>query len=144
MSWKTKDLIQNVNNYVKFYKINVNRSWTIIMKDETIPIEVRNLINGARFLFSEELNKKIITQCCYLKKDIIHIFPTGSKNLSSDIDVQITLNIDNIIELQLLKKIMYVLINLIKQGVRLWNVPSIEKKFRYKLLSTFYFKLYSK
>ena len=39
MSWKTKDLIQNVNDYIKFYKINVNRSWTTIMKDKTIPID---------------------------------------------------------------------------------------------------------
>jgi hypothetical protein len=127
------NFIKFINNYYKDYNIK-HKSWSEIMKDKNIPIELRNLLNGVRYLFVQELYQKLINECkCleYNKKtnidDLLIIYPTGSHNLSSDIDVQINININLYKDKKGLMELVNTIIFFLNFYKKLWKVESIER-----------------
>jgi hypothetical protein len=120
-----KDLIESSMKYFKKYNIK-NKVWSKYMEDESIPIEIRNLINGVRYIYANEINNKL-ENCCLFDKNEIYVYPTGSKNLSSDIDTQIAVNINKNIDIEKINKITEKIITLLNNSKKLWKIKSIEK-----------------
>tara|TARA_B110000259_G_C13926228_1_gene366961 strand:+ start:35 stop:961 length:927 start_codon:yes stop_codon:yes gene_type:complete len=111
---------------VYFKKLNITDStWTSLMKNEKYSIELRNLLNGVRYIFSDEVNYKI-KNCCINKK-LINVFPTGSKHLHSDIDTQISIDISRIINPDKIESIIIFIIKILVDSSKLWKIKSIEK-----------------
>ena len=118
---KSADFIKFVNVYLRDYDIK-SKSWSEIMKNNDIPIELRNLLNGVRYIFAEELYD-------LLQKNNEHliIYPTGSKNLTSDIDVQINININKFNNKNNLKILVNNIIKYLNEYKKLWKIESIER-----------------
>ena len=119
-----KQLIKGSLYYFK--KLNItNNHWSDVMKNEDIPLELRNLLNGVRYIYSDEVNYKI-THCC-LDKDFVTVFPTGSNDLHSDIDTQIAIEINHKVKLNDLNKMIRFIIKILNDSKKLWNIESVEK-----------------
>jgi len=125
MKFDCDNLIKAALIYIKKYKIN-SKSWVEIMEDENIPTEIKNLLNGLRYIYSNEVNEKI-EKCCNFKELQIKVYPTGSKNLTSDIDTQMSLNLDKKYTIQQLEDIFNKVIKLLNESKDLWKIVSIEK-----------------
>ena len=117
-------LIKGTLVYLKKYNLEKN-TWGTTMKNENIPIQYRNLLNGVRFVYSNEINNKI-ENCC-IKNHLINVFPTGSDKLISDIDTQIAIDITQKINIKLLKKVIDYIIKILNDSTKLWNIKSVEK-----------------
>ena len=123
--FECKDLVKSSTKY--FYKYNIkNKVWSNYMKDESIPIEIRNLINGVRYIYANEINNKL-ENCCLFNNNEISVYPTGSKKLSSDIDTQIALNINKKNNEEKIEQIINKIIKLLNDSKKLWKIRSIEK-----------------
>mgnify|MGYP006092429921 CR=1 FL=1 len=117
-------LIKGVVIYLKKYNLE-KTTWSKTMNNENIPIQYRNLLNGVRFVYSNEVNDKI-KNCC-IKRDLINLLPTGSNKLSSDIDTSIEINITHKINIKLLENVVDYIIKILNDTPKLWNIESIEK-----------------
>ena len=56
--------------YLKKYNLE-KKSWSKIMKDNEIPIQQKNLLNGIRYIYSNEVNNKL-EKCC-IKNHLINV-----------------------------------------------------------------------
>ena len=119
-----ENLIKGALVYFKKLKIS-NNTWNDLMKNEEYSIELRNLLNGIRFIYSDEVNYKI-ENCC-INKNLINVFPTGSKNLHSDIDTQISIDISSIINTDKIESIIIFIIKILFDSKKIWKIKSIEK-----------------
>ena len=124
------------NNYLKIavsylQKYNVKcMSWQEIMKNGKIPIDIKYYINGSRYLYMNSIIKKINK----LSSECLDIYPTGSLKLTSDKDIQITLNINKCNSVKLLKNLITKIFGVIKRANKDWN----SKDFEYLLDIHFY------
>lgn len=117
-------LIKGALVYLKKYNLE-KKTWSKIMKDHDIPIQKRNLLNGIRYIYSNEVNDKL-ENCC-IKSHLINVYPTGSDNLTSDIDTQIAINIIKDININDLNNVIIYIIKILNESRKLWNISSIEK-----------------
>ena len=117
-------LIKGSLVYFKKYNLEKN-PWSKTMKNENIPIELRNLLNGIRYIYSNEVNNKI-ENCCF-KSHLINVYPTGSNKLSSDIDTQIAINITKNLDIKNLRNVVDYIIKMLNDSRKLWNIKSVEK-----------------
>ena len=117
-------LIDGALVYLKKYNLEKN-PWSKIMKNEKIPIQLRNLLNGIRFIYSNEVNQKI-ENCC-IKSHLINVYPTGSNKLNSDIDTQIGININKNVDIKNLRNVIDYIIKILNDSRKLWNIESVEK-----------------
>ena len=124
--FECKTLVKGALVYLKKYNLE-KHDWSDMMKNEKIPIQYRNLLNGVRFIYSNEVNQKI-ENCC-IKSNLITVFPTGSNKLSSDIDTQIAINITKHIDhdIESLRNIIDYIIKILNDSKKLWNIKSTEK-----------------
>jgi len=79
---------KNINQIKKY--LPPKGKWTSIMKDDSIAIDKKILLNGLRYVYVSNMITEIKEDTSVRKLKII---PTGSKNLSSDIDIQVLLNL---------------------------------------------------
>ena len=119
-----KELVKGALVYFKKLNIN-NEHWSDLMKNEEIPLQLRNLLSGVRYIYSDEVNYKI-THCC-INKNLMNVFPTGSNELHSDIDTQIAIDINYKIKLKELTNIIDFIIKVLNDSKKLWKIESIEK-----------------
>jgi hypothetical protein len=136
--FECKDLIKSSTKY--FYKYNIkNKVWSNYMKDESIPIEIRNLINGVRYIYANEINNKL-ENCCLFNNNEISVYPTGSKKLWKIKSIEKTLDINyyppallNISDKKL--NIHYILVSKNKNKNNMYDtiwIPQLKNKTLYK------------
>ena len=124
------------SNYLKIAvlyleKYNVKcMAWKDIMKTNKIPIDIKYYINGSRFIYMNTIIKKIDKLNC----ECLDIYPTGSLKLTSDKDIQITLNINKWNSIKLLRNLIDKIFEVIKKANKDWN----SKNFEYLLDIHFY------
>lgn len=108
-------------NFEKINKIKKylppKRNWNDIMKDDSIDIEKKILLNGLRYIFVSEM---IIDIKKNIKKKI-KIYPTGSKKISSDIDIQIALDLSLKINKEFFDNLIDIIIKNIKYADNIWG-----------------------
>ena len=89
--------VQKVTSILKDYKLL--GSTNEIMDNDDVPIELKYFINGARYIYMNSMIENI-------KKTDLVIYPTGSNKLSSDKDIQISIDIEKYSNIKLLVKII--------------------------------------
>jgi len=94
------------------------KKWVNIMKDDSIDIEKKILLNGLRYVYVSNMIEDIRKDTSKRKLKII---PTGSKNLSSDIDIQITLNFSSNVKVVFFKYVIDMIIKHIKIADKIWG-----------------------
>ena len=124
-----KNYLKIAVSYLNKYKIK-SKSWQEIMKNNKIPLDIKYYINGCRFLYMDMMIKKINKLSC----DCLNIYPTGSLRLTSDKDIQISINIDKCNSVKLLKDLISKIFDVIKRANKDWN----SKDFEYLLDIHFY------
>jgi hypothetical protein len=97
-------------------------TWQKIMKNKKIPIDIKNYINGSRYIYMSEMIKKINKINC----SCIHIYPTGSLQLTSDKDVQISININQCNSINMLFNIIKSINRVIKKANKDWSSKDAE------------------
>lgn len=107
---------ENINEIRKY--LPPKRKWLDVMKDESIDIEKKILLNGLRYVFVSEMIEDIRKS---IKNRNFKIYPTGSKNLASDIDIQIVMNLTSKIDKKLLETIVDKVIVSIKKADKIWG-----------------------
>ena len=117
--WIIKNIVKQVNIYLDKYNVK-DKSWYEIMSNKNIPQEVKNYINGSRYVYIEELiNKLMNNQYNFL------INLTGKKNITSDKDIQIMFNINKYNS----KKFNFIInncIEILKEGNKIWETNNID------------------
>ena len=103
--------------------------WLKCMKDENIELPNKYLLNGVRFVYSSyvagTLSNKINGTA--EPERFIKVIPTGSHNVSSDIDTQIMVNlcnfknVHNVTQLDIIDTIVATL----EEGNAMWGVKSL-------------------
>lgn len=116
-------------SYLDKYNVKC-MSWQEVMKNDKIPIDIKYYINGSRYLYMNTIIKKINKLSC----ECLDIYPTGSLKLTSDKDIQITLNINKCNSVKLLKNLITKIFDVIKKANKDWN----SKDFEYLLDIHFY------
>lgn len=102
--------------------------WNKCMKDENVPIQKKYLLNGIRYIYSSYITEKLESRINKSReKRIIKVIPTGSNNVSSDIDTQIMVNICEFSKLNKSQQnaITRAIVSILNEGASLWNVKSI-------------------
>lgn len=92
------------------------------MTNEHIPIDVRNFINGSRFIYME----KMITKLNFAP-ELLLIYPTGSSRLTSDKDIQISIDINKYRNISVLHRLIKYIHNIIEKGNKEWRSRDIER-----------------
>ena len=124
-----KNYLKIAVSFLKRYKIK-SKSWQEIMKNDKIPIDIKYYINGCRFLYMDMMIKRINKLSC----ECLDIYPTGSLELTSDKDIQISINIDKCNGVKLLRSLISKIFDVIKRANKDWN----SKDFEYLLDIHFY------
>lgn len=114
------EYIKKVCNILKEYKL-LNSSWSDIMKSGEVPLEIKYFINGARFIYMNSM----IDHIKKTGKDII-IYPTGSNKLSSDKDIQISIDIEKYSTIDTIKSIVRNIVKVIQFANKQWKQNNIE------------------
>jgi len=117
--WIIKNIIKKVNIYLDTYKVK-KCSWYEIMINENIPQDIKNYINGSRYVYVEEIINKIMNN---ENKLLIHL--TGNNKITSDKDIQIMFNINNY-ENNIFKLIINNCIRILKEGNKIWKTNKID------------------
>lgn len=107
---------ENIDQIRKY--LPPKRKWLDVMKDDSIDIDKKILLNGLRYVYVSDMIEGI-RKNVKIKK--FKIYPTGSKNLSSDIDIQIVMNLTSKIDKHLLEKIVDNVVESIKKADSIWG-----------------------
>lgn len=112
-----------IKKVLKILKENrlLNSSWHEIMENNKIPLEVKYFINGARYIYMNSMINHVKKN----GKDLI-IYPTGSNKLSSDKDIQISINIQKYSSIDSIKSIVESVVKVIHLANKQWKHSNIE------------------
>ena len=114
------EYIKKVLKILKENKL-LNSSWHDIMENNKIPLEVKYFINGARYIYMNSMIDHVKKN----GKNLI-IYPTGSNKLSSDKDIQISINIQNYSSIHSIKSIVESVVKVIHLANKQWKHKNIE------------------
>lgn len=114
------EYIKKVLKILKEKKL-LKSSWHDIMENNKVPLEVKYFINGSRFIYMNSMINHIQKN----GKDLI-IYPTGSNKLSSDKDIQISIDIQRHSSIDTITSIVDSVVKVIHLANKQWKHKNIE------------------
>ena len=119
---------QGIKVVQEFWKCD---KWHECMNDPTVEIQKKYLLNGIRYMYSSYIAQKLESLANKNNGEDIPSFlkvvPTGSTNVTSDIDTQIMVNIYAFSRSSEVKRssILQNIVRILSDGKQLWHVDSI-------------------
>ena len=111
--------VQNLISAVREFWDCTN--WHSCMDDPDIAIQEKFLINGTRHIYTSFICDSI-ARSCNKRQELVLIFPTGSNNVSSDIDVQVCFNLCADTSQKQLRSVISIIEKTLNSGQIMWGI----------------------